>query len=825
MQKAELILYDNLCVFKPVIPQVIDKLVIWEKNIIKNKIKVTPKRIYAESKQGGELVGATYQGFWQHIMTAYVKAGYMPEVKDVRLSKNLPPPALDKMYGFRFSQQKLLTDGLMAQRSGLIGAPTRYGKCLCVDTEVLMYDGTLKCVQHIRKGDKLMGPDGAPRTVVALGKGKETTYKIIPNKGEPFFCNESHILSLKVTGGAKMGGYKKGDIVNISVKDYVNRSKTFKHITKLWYAPLDYEEKELPFDPWMVGVWLGDGCSSGNPRITKPDKDIQNGIIQWAESVGMPWRYWHSNTENDTIIVARRKKNPVNKNPLIELARYCTDEEEGTKYIPTTYLTASRQQRLELLAGLIDTDGYNNNNMSYEIATKHETLAKGIVRLCRGLGFRVTRNYVQKGIKSTGFKGWYWRLNIAGKLEDIPCRGHKRIYHTVGRVDPTLTGFTVEKVEDKMYYGFELEGTDKLFLLWDNLVTHNTALIVNTLRAFPMATACLIAPGVDLVQQLYEDLTGKFGIPGRKVHLVTGSRKLKGPLAKGDVVVCSVDSLAKLNPADYDLLLADEPHALVTADRMKLIDAFPRARRIGFGATLKGRFDGRDKLIEGIFGPVIVERTYKEAVAEGAICPLKIIFFDIEIPPRRFYNRNQAYDYFLFKNRTVAELTSKICSEVIPEDFQTLIFVKHEKQADVYQDAIGRDTSIAMAKRMTNKERIEMTDLLRSNTIKRCLCTRIYVQGVTFSDVRVLINAEAGGNNTSAIQKPGRLAEIRPGKKCGIIIDFFFKLAADEDEDPLSSKALIGDSKNRQTAYKEKGYDIIHVSSIEQLKTTFNELI
>lgn len=480
MQKAELILYDNLCVFKPIIPQVTDKLVIWEKNIIKNKIKVTPKRIYAESKQGGELVGATYQGFWQHIMTAYARAGYMPEIKDVRLSNNLPAPAVDKMYGFRFSQQKLLTDGLMAQRSGLIGAPTRYGK---------------------------------------------------------------------------------------------------------------------------------------------------------------------------------------------------------------------------------------------------------------------------------------------------------------------------------------------------------TCLIVNTLRAFPLATACLIAPGVDLVQQLYEDLTGKFGIPGRKVHLVTGSKKLKGPLAKGDVVVCSVDSLAKLNPADYDLLLADEPHALVTADRMKLIDAFPRARRIGFGATLKGRFDGRDKLIEGIFGPVIVERTYKEAVAEGAICPLKIIFFDIEIPPRRFYNRNQAYDYFLFKNRTVAELTSKICSEVIPDDFQTLIFVKHEKQADVYQDAIGRDTSIAMAKRMTNKERIEMTDLLRSNTIKRCLCTRIYVQGVTFSDVRVLINAEAGGNNTSAIQKPGRLAEIRPGKKCGIIIDFFFKLAADEDEDPLSSKALIGDSKNRQTAYKEKGYDIIHVSSIEQLKTTFNELI
>ena len=83
-------------------------------------------------------------------------------------------------------------------------------------------------------------------------------------------------------------------------------------------------------------------------------------------------------------------------------------------------------------------------------------------------------------------------------------------------------------------------------------------------------------------------------------------------------------------PGSTELLLADEPHALVTSTRLGVIDGFLKARRYGYGATLKGRFDGRDKLITGIFGPVLAERTYLEAVEEGAICPLNIIMFQIE---------------------------------------------------------------------------------------------------------------------------------------------------------------------------------------------------
>jgi hypothetical protein len=91
--------------------------------------------------------------------------------------------------------------------------------------------------------------------------------------------------------------------------------------------------------------------------------------------------------------------------------------------------------------------------------------------------------------------------------------------------------------------------------------------------------------------------------------------------------------------------------------------------------------------------------------------------------------------------------------------------------------------------------------------------------------VRVLLNLEAGGNNTSAIQKPGRLAEIRPGKKCGIVIDIMFtKPEGAKATGKTPWYALCIDSINRKRAYEEKGYDIYEVDTIKQLKETFDRI-
>lgn len=351
-----------------------------------------------------------------------------------------------------------------------------------------------------------------------------------------------------------------------------------------------------------------------------------------------------------------------------------------------------------------------------------------------------------------------------------------------------------------------------------------TALMVNTIRAFPTLPTVVTAPGVDLCRQLFDDITGEWGIKDREVKLICSGSKTRYPSETG-ITICSADSLSKCDSGGTQLLLADEPHQLVTAARAEMINAFTVARRYGFGATLKGRFDGRDPLITGLFGPVLAERTYLDAVEEGAICPLCIIFININISDtNRCSTHNAAYKRLLFQNADMAGVTARICREIVPDDFQTMIFIDNEKQANLYFDKIGHEGSIvlAMAKKMTDKEREQITEDMRNGTIKRCLCTDIYVQGVTFPDVRVLINCEGGGNNTSAIQKPGRLAQVRPGKKCGVIFDFAFHCLSSH---PECAYDLERDSEARRSAYKEKGYTIYDAYSMEEAKQIFDSII
>lgn len=70
----------------------------------------------------------------------------------------------------------------------------RVGKCLKINTLVRMYDGSVKKVQDIRDGELVMGNDSTPRLVYGVTSGKEEMFNIIPNKGESWGCNKSHIL-------------------------------------------------------------------------------------------------------------------------------------------------------------------------------------------------------------------------------------------------------------------------------------------------------------------------------------------------------------------------------------------------------------------------------------------------------------------------------------------------------------------------------------------------------------------------------------------------------------------------------------------------------
>jgi superfamily II DNA or RNA helicase len=328
-----------------------------------------------------------------------------------------------------------------------------------------------------------------------------------------------------------------------------------------------------------------------------------------------------------------------------------------------------------------------------------------------------------------------------------------------------------------------------------------TALIKNTLRAYPTLPTAVVAPGKDLLRQLVQDVKDAVKDSGREVKLIGGGSTVK--FQSPEVNVVSADSLDKIRWDDIRLGLFDETHALVTESRIDFFADMQQVRRIGFGATMDLRYDKRDSALLGLFGPPLANRTYLEGVREKMVEQIYVAMITRPLPDLPGRNRDQAYKALLWENEWMGRCCRWLAHELIPKNWQTLFFIKTEDQANYLLDYIGRDTAVAMAKSLSTKARDALTEEIRRNRLKRVICSDIYVQGVTFHDLMCLVNAGGGGASTTTIQKPGRLAEIRPGKRGAILFDFLFSCSGSAGP---GVQQMVRDSNARMARYLQTGY-------------------
>ena len=364
--------------------------------------------------------------------------------------------------------------------------PPGVGKCFAKNTPIMLSNGEIKMVQNITLNDKLMGDDSKERNILALGSGREKMYRIEQVKGDSYTVNESHILSLKMTKSGKKGDkhqiilgkrYFKNDIVDICIKDYLKLPKYIKECLKGYKVGVEFSESSIDLDPYALGCWLGDGTSH-NFSITSIDVPIIEYFRDFAKINDLRFKQSAGINNITYSLTTGKMGGKHDKNILInKLKEYNLLK---NKHIPNSYKCNSRKIRLQLLAGLIDTDGYyNKDNNSLEITQKNKKLAEDILWIVRSLGFRGIMKECTKSCTYKGEKryGQYYRTIITGKgLQDIPIildrkkpREHKQIK------DCLNTGINVIPLEDDEYYGFQIDGNSR-FLLGDFTVTHNTSL-------------------------------------------------------------------------------------------------------------------------------------------------------------------------------------------------------------------------------------------------------------------------------------------------------------------------------------------------------------
>ncbi len=382
-------------------------------------------------------------------------------------------------------------------------------KYLSSNQGVLMYDGSIKRAKKIRKGNLLMGDDSTPRKVLSTCTGRDEMFCIKTIKGDTFVVNSDHILSLKcscnnrslwnkrsksyfvdwnengrqrrkifsiVTHKTKEIAKIKADeffatlipgkeVFDISVRDYLAKSKVWKTQYRLFKVGVEFpdQDEELLIDPYFLGLWLGDG-SSAHPHITTIDPEIIEWLDAYADQMGQTlkqYRICYSITGPTELRLKSRLR-------ILNLI--------GNKHIPDRYLKGSRNTRLQVLAGFIDTDGHLHDN-TYDIIQKNKELMQDMVFLARSLGFAFNSRPCEKTCTNSfnGPKtGIYQRGSIYGTgLEQIPLLlPRKKAAPRKQIKDALVIGFEIIPLGRGKYYGFTLDGNHR-FLLDNFIVTHS----------------------------------------------------------------------------------------------------------------------------------------------------------------------------------------------------------------------------------------------------------------------------------------------------------------------------------------------------------------
>ena len=354
---------------------------------------------------------------------------------------------------------------------------TGEGKCLGRGTPVLMHDGTIKKVEDIAPVELLMGDDSAPRMVQSLSRGRDQMYEVIPVKGEPFTVNGAHILVLKRTRMTKAGSKHSedlqcGNIIEITLDDYLKQSPRFKHIHKLFRVPVEFPEASFPFPPYLLGLWLGDGTAV-RPEITTADPEIISYLKEAA--TGMHLRLKMAPQADNASFVCTFTVNGGTEK-VNAFSRFLKlSNLYDNKHIPHIYYKAnSKKVRLELLAGLIDSDGWFNHE-GYQIIQKDPVLAADIAFLARSVGLAAYIKPRIKFIKARNFSATYYHVMISGNCSIIPVKiPRKKCRPRTQKKDVLMTGIKeVRPLGLGDYFGFTIDG-NRRFLLGDFTVTHNT---------------------------------------------------------------------------------------------------------------------------------------------------------------------------------------------------------------------------------------------------------------------------------------------------------------------------------------------------------------
>ena len=343
----------------------------------------------------------------------------------------------------------------------------------------------------LKVGDLVVGSDGEPTEVTGVfPQGEKSVYRVTATDGASTLACAEHLWAVR-TASDKRRNKSPRVLQTHEMMGNLHCFHQYRYELPLLSAPVSWPRREVPLDPYSLGLLLGDGCITGktSPTFATSDRELVSSLELALADMNLSFR---RKSAVDYVITnpAAGRGGIVVRNPLTQVLRglELAGTYSATKFIPESYLYNAAEVRLSVLQGLLDTDGgpvaQEGRSCRVQYTTTSERLRDNVLFLVRSLGgVAYWRRRVAEGRKPGFARGreigyrndsFVMDVRLPEGLEPFRLKRKADVYamHSSGR--PMRFIRSIEPAGVEQTQCISVSAPDSLYVTDDLILTHNT---------------------------------------------------------------------------------------------------------------------------------------------------------------------------------------------------------------------------------------------------------------------------------------------------------------------------------------------------------------
>jgi hypothetical protein len=343
-----------------------------------------------------------------------------------------------------------------------------HDECYAPDTLILTENFEFKPIKEINIGDKVIVEGGKIKTVMKKVSGQTNRYLVKQPYGQDYIVTENHRLVFNRYIFNSRNKSKRHEEVIMMPKEYLGKSSYVKkHLTRVVSKGIEMSDKFEGMPPYLLGLWLGDGRSSSFTILVNKEEEPE--ILEYLGMIAQMKKIPFELKKSDSAKIIEFAFKGINSE-LRDIGVY------NNKHIPDCYMKSSIESRLQLLAGLIETDGYSDkkkNVISIGMSRKDLIEQIRILALSCGISCGNIQNY------KSNYNTEVYRISLSGELSRIPLITKKKSFEDY---EPISTGrrnkVSVEYLDKGEYIGIQVDADnddERKLILSDFTISMNSA--------------------------------------------------------------------------------------------------------------------------------------------------------------------------------------------------------------------------------------------------------------------------------------------------------------------------------------------------------------